>query len=198
MLCSASSADPFCLLPGPARWLLCHRAAPSLHSICLLHPTAPSCLAQPRHQSRLLWQVAGLVDGNDHVLGLAVTAPRCLRYLTHLVDTVADAVDIALVAVVIWTGAKDPVWRRERHKTSSWLHMATSRVKAGCKISAPHYILLLTLDVQPPRRVHGSSLLLQPLPLPWHWGLCSSQIRAGFQATGFWKPSQLRQTKSPC
>lgn len=150
MLHTASSADPFSLLPGPARWLLCHPAAPSLRSIRLLYSTAPSCLAWPRHQSRLLWQVAGLADGNDHILGLAVPAPWCLGHLTHLIDTVADAVDITLVAVVIWTGAEDPVWRRERHKTSPWLHMATFRGKAGRKITAPHYILLLTLGVQTP------------------------------------------------
>lgn len=80
----------------------------------LLHPAAPSRLAWPPCWSRLLWQVAGLADGNDHILGLAVPTPWHLRHLVHLVDTVADAVDVALVAVVIRAGAKDPVWRREK------------------------------------------------------------------------------------
>lgn len=121
-------------------------AAPSLPSI----PAAPSRLAQAPCLSRLLRQVAGLADGDDHVLGLAVPAPWHLGHLTHLIDAVADAVDVALVAVVIRAGAKDPVWRREKHKTSCWLRLAVPRVKAGWEITASHYILPLTLGIYHP------------------------------------------------
>lgn len=150
LLRGVGSAHPFLSPPGPARWLLHRPAVPSHCSIPPLHPTAPSRLSRPPCRSRLLWQVACLADGNDHVLGLAVPAPRRLRHLAHLIDAVADAVDVALVAVVIWAGAEDPVWRREKHKTSLWLPPAGPRIKAGWEIAAPHYILPLSLGVHPP------------------------------------------------
>lgn len=135
-------------IPSSCCPVLLHRpAVPSRCSIPLLHPAAPSCLARLPCRSRLLRQVAGLANGNDHVLGLTVTASRHLRHLTHLVDAVADAVDIALVAVVIRVGAEDPVWRRKKHKTSPWLPLSGPRVKAGWQITAPHYILPPTLGV---------------------------------------------------
>lgn len=64
----------------------------------------------PSHCSRLLWQVAGLADGDDHILGLAVMMAQHLGHLAHLIDTAGDAVDVAFVAVVIWVGAEDPIW----------------------------------------------------------------------------------------
>lgn len=206
LLHGAASAHPFLCLPSPARWLLhfhcsilpLHPSTPSLLSILLLHPAAPSRLARMWRRSCLLWQVASLANGNDHVLGLAVPVPRRLGHLTHLIDAVADAVDVALVAVVIWVGAKDPFWRREKHKRSTWLPPAVPRVQGGSKIAASCYILPLALGAYPSRSVPCPYLPLQLPPLPWFWDLCSSQLRAGLQAAGFWKPSRLRQMKSPC
>lgn len=84
---------------------------------------SPSVPRVPCRRSRLLRQLAGLADGDGHVVGLAVPAPRRLGPLAHLVEAAADAVDVAFVAVVVRAGAEDPVWgrRREKQKRRPWL-----------------------------------------------------------------------------
>lgn len=117
------SRSPFPLPPSLQRWLLSSRQSSvggrgEQGDFSWSFPVVPIL----SHCSRLLWQVAGLADGDDHVLGLAVTVARHLGHLAHLIHAVGDAVDVAFVAVVIWVGAEDPIWEWRRKKCSYlWL-----------------------------------------------------------------------------
>lgn len=117
------SRSPFPLPPSLQCWLLSSRQSSvggrgEQGDFSWSFPVVPIL----SHCSRLLWQVAGLADGDDHVLGLAVTVARHLGHLAHLIHAVGDAVDVAFVAVVIWVGAEDPIWEWRRKKYSYlWL-----------------------------------------------------------------------------
>lgn len=54
------------------------------------------------------------VDGNNHILMVVLLVVSHLMNLTHLIDVIANAVHVTLVAVVIRVGAKHPVCKHNK------------------------------------------------------------------------------------
>lgn len=192
LLCGASSALPFLSLPGPAWWLLqshcifllLHRSPP----FPLLHP------AWPRHRAYHVccgkWQVSPMAmttswgwrsrrRGTSGISLISLTL--LLMQLTSLLLLLSSG-----LGPKIQSGGG-----KSTKQAAGYVWLFPESKLAGKSLPPTTSCPSLWVFTIPP-------LPLQSPWVLWYWGLCSSQLQAGFQAACFWKPSWLRQMKSHC
>lgn len=174
--------------------LLLHPSAPSHCSILLLHPAWPGhCTG---HVCCGKWQVSPMAmttswgwrsrrRGTSGISLISLTL--LLMQLTSLLLLLSSG-----LGPKIQSGGM-----RSTKQTPCYLWLFPESKPAG-KLLPPAISYPLLWVFTPPGGFLAPLLPLQPPPLPWYQGLCSSQLWSGFPAAGFWKPSRLRQMKSPC